>query len=81
MCFSNLPIEFDEDGNPRLAQADDESEGGHEHGRDGPSSSGDDGLDPEARYQAILDDLPERARNDLDGTAEDSPNQHTTLAE
>lgn len=69
MCFSNLPVEFDAEGNPRLAGSDDEETGhdhDHDHGRDATTWTDDDGLDPEARYREILDALPDRARDRID---------------
>jgi len=84
MCFSNLPLEFDEDGNPYLAEEADEvdrpGEGGghaHDHG-DGPA--GDCGCgaieaeldaDPEGAYEAIVESLPDSARERV--ASEESP--------
>ncbi|MFT4921550.1 MAG: hypothetical protein ACI8XM_000751 [Haloarculaceae archaeon] len=70
MCFSNLPIEFDEQGNPHLVD-DAEEDGAEEDGTHEPTgvaerATREDGLDPEHRYDAILDDLPDRAREHLD---------------
>lgn len=65
MCFSNLPVEFDEDGTPRLAEPDDES--AHDHDTDSDTVAVDDEeLDPERCYQEILADLPERTRNRIE---------------
>jgi hypothetical protein len=68
MCFSNLPVEFDDDGNPRLVDTSEE----HAHDDDTVverRATSDDGLDPEARYREILDDLPDRVRDQFDDGA------------
>ncbi len=73
MCFSNLPIEFDDDGDPHLVAPDKEDEATHQHESDvATRATNDDGLDPETRYREILDTLPDRARDRLDS----SSNQH-----
>ena len=75
MCFSNLPVEFDDEGNPRLI----DSDGEHEHEDDttvGDRATSDDGLDPEARYREILDDLPERVRDQFNHDAVGHSDDH-----
>ena len=81
MCFSNLPIEFDEEGNPYLTdEAEDvdrpsASEVESESGR-GCSSTTDDvalaDADPEAMYEAILETVPRNAREQLTDSRGDS---------
>lgn len=66
MCFSNLPVEFDEHGNPHLTASTDGNEDDHAHESDAVERATDgDDLDPETRYREILDDLPNRARERL----------------
>lgn len=80
MCFSNLPVEFDEHGNPGLAASADEDEDDHAHVSDAVERATDgDDLDPETRYREILDDLPDRARERLG--ADDREARHQSIAE
>lgn len=101
MCFSNLPVEFDDEGNPRLVESEEETDGNHgrgdhrdnaadhdhgadrDHGRDRnpASSTGDDGLDAESRYREILEDLPDRARERIDGDTDDGREGSRPIAE
>lgn len=76
MCFSNLPLEFDEDGNPYLAEeADDVARpgerggAGHDHGADCGCDTAEADLDtdPEGAYEAIVESLPEGAREHVAG--------------
>jgi hypothetical protein len=70
MCFSNLPIEFDDDGTPRLVESDPDAASSSDHDHDGAGvaarATADDGLAPEARYAEIVADLPAHARDTLD---------------
>jgi hypothetical protein len=72
MCFSNLPVEFDEDGDPYLAdEADDVTSPGEDRvgavADDCSCAAEKDAIDaaPEAAYDAILAEIPETARSDL----------------
>jgi hypothetical protein len=90
MCFSNLPIEFDDDGNPRLVESDPDSASSSDHDHDhadagvAARATADDGLAPEARYAEIVADLPAHARDTLGaagveteaGTAPDADERH-----
>ncbi|MFB6168099.1 MAG: hypothetical protein ABEJ43_04555 [Haloferacaceae archaeon] len=71
MCFSNLPLEFDEDGNPYLAEEADDIErpGEHDHAADCGcgTAEGDLDADPEAAYETIVESLPEAAREHVAG--------------
>jgi hypothetical protein len=80
MCFSNLPVEFDEDGDPYLADEADDVTSPGENDRIGAvddecgcDQNADAAIDaaPEAAYDAILAAMPETARADLtdSGTA------------
>jgi hypothetical protein len=83
MCFSNLPVEFDDDGNPRLVDADGD-DGNQTHDHDPPvaeRATTDDGLDPETRYEAILDGLPDRTRDRLEDSVDDHHANPHTIAE
>lgn len=66
MCFSNLPIEFDDEGNPHLA---DEAEAVDEPGNRDDPDDGDEALaldaDPEGAYAEIVADIPEYVREQL----------------
>lgn len=118
MCFTNLPVEFDEDGTPRLADdADAVEHRGVEagdddgaHGRDGAGATDDDAgsraadestgastdqdlegigcldgdpgvlleeLEPDEAYEAVLETLPETAREAVGGP---DPNDDSRLA-
>lgn len=74
MCFSNLPVEFDENGDPYLADdADAITHPGDEDsvgdGTDGCACVADADLSldeaPEEAYDAILASVPETARSHL----------------
>ena len=74
MCFSNLPIEFDDDGNPYLADEADDVErpapsDAAPESNCGCSSTTDDvaldEADPEAMYEAILQTVPRDVRERL----------------
>ena len=83
MCFSNLPIEFDEQGNPYLAEEADTVNqpggGTHDHNHDhnhddhhrNETEGGD--PDPEAMYATIMDSLPEDARQRIAEAGETTP--------
>lgn len=67
MCMSNLPIEFDENGDPYLAEAADEV--------DVPGCGCEDdvaleALDPEAAFEDIVESVPDDVRERLEGPAE-----------
>ena len=77
MCFSNLPVEFDEDGDPYLADEADDVTSPGENDRIGAvaddrgrAAEEDVAIDaaPEAAYDAILAAMPETARADLTGS-------------
>lgn len=66
MCFSNLPIEFDDAGNPYLGDEADDVE------RPDSTTREADGADPveievapERVYDAIVNSLPDGARHDV----------------
>lgn len=69
MCFSNLPIEFDEEGNPYLADEAEEVEDPGNHDRDDErvrdAGEAPLGADPEAAYAEIVADVPDRVREEL----------------
>lgn len=71
MCFSNLPVEFDEEGNPSLAdEAEDvEQPGTCTHDGDCNCAADDDEIetDPEATYETIVASLPAGAREHVEG--------------
>jgi hypothetical protein len=80
MCFSNLPVEFDDDGNPKLVDTEDPAV--HDHATDtAECAPTDDRLAPEQRYEEILTDLPDRARDRLEHDTNDSGPERQTLAE
>ncbi|WP_306052132.1 hypothetical protein [Natronococcus wangiae] len=76
MCFSNLPIEFDDEGNPHLAS---EADGVERPGAETESVACDcddatadvplEDADPEAMYEAILAEMPREARERLTSRA------------
>lgn len=77
MCFSNLPIEFDEHGDPYLAEeaetVDRPSEEAHGHGdaidsRENEAEGSD--PDPEAMYATIMNSLPQNACQRIAETVE-----------
>jgi hypothetical protein len=76
MCFSNLPVEFDDEGNPYLAEEADEVDatpGATAAGcgcSDGAGEVGLDEADPEATYEAILESMPGDVRERVAGTEE-----------
>jgi division protein CdvB (Snf7/Vps24/ESCRT-III family) len=79
MCFSNLPVEFNEDGDPYLAdEADDvthpdeDDQVGAIADECGCAPEADATIDtaPEEAYDAILAAVPETARSDLTETSE-----------
>jgi hypothetical protein len=65
MCFSNLPVEFDEQGNPYLAQEAEEIERA-----DATLDETDETLEaaPYEAYEAILDDMPQSVQEQLAGS-------------
>ncbi|WP_049989602.1 hypothetical protein [Natrinema salifodinae] len=74
MCFSNLPIEFDDDGNPYLADEADDVDRPSDADEDHPSACGYadvtddvalDESDPEAIYEEILETMPSDVREQL----------------
>ena len=76
MCFSNLPIEFDDEGNPYLAdEADDVDRPSEAGAASAPASdcgcaneSDDvplDEADPEAVYEELLETIPSDVRERL----------------
>jgi hypothetical protein len=73
MCFSNLPIGFDDEGNPFLAEdvdAIDRPPGSRRDRTGSASSVAPDEANPEAVYVAILETMPNDVRERLDGEAE-----------
>jgi O-acetyl-ADP-ribose deacetylase (regulator of RNase III) len=63
MCFSNLPIEFDEEGNPYLAEEADDIE--HVTDCGCGTDDGIDEADPEAVFEAVLSSVPEPVREEV----------------
>lgn len=61
MCFSNLPVEFDEHGNPYLADEADDVDRPRAMSDDEPSLD----EDPRGAYAEIVNDLPEGLRASL----------------
>lgn len=81
MCFSNLPVEFDDQGDPYLADdADEVSEPGecdHDHGDAtihgcGCGEAADAALDadPEEAFEEILESVTDATRTHLTGTTD-----------
>lgn len=69
MCFSNLPIEFDENGDPYLAEA---AEAVHQPGCGCDADADLAELDPEAAFEDIVESVPDDVRRHLeDGAAPD----------
>lgn len=72
MCFSNLPVEFDEDGNPYLAEEAEDVDKPPGHVDDCGCDLGDSvtdidlSTDPENAYEAILGSLRDDARQHID---------------
>ena len=64
MCFSNLPIEFDDEGNPYLAEEAEKVDQPRdtEYGCEVTL----DKTDPEAMYTAILESMPSDVREQVD---------------
>lgn len=71
MCFSNLPIEFDEQGNPTLADDADSVDEFAACGCDETVALETD--DPEAAVEAVLSTVPESVREAVEGTDETPP--------
>ena len=69
MCFSNLPIEFDANGDPYLAEEAEDVER-----PDTVDTRTDEALDiaPQEAYEAILNGVPRSTRERLAGTGSDS---------
>jgi hypothetical protein len=69
MCFSNLPIEFDEQGNPALAEVADtvEDPGTHDHDEHAVDTDEVPTLDadPEAAYAEIMESVPESVHEEI----------------
>lgn len=66
MCFSNLPVEFDDQGNPYLAdEADDVRHTDRPAADDAPLDA-----DPEGAYAAILEDIRGPVRREVAGTSD-----------
>lgn len=83
MCFSNLPIEFDDEGNPYLAEEADDVEQATDCGCDADSDTGIDESDPEDVFQAVLSTVPESVRAEFrkrDGESQDELNPGETAA-
>lgn len=91
MCFTNLPIEFDEEGNPYLNKEEMENveqpDCDHDHGFEDLDKvgtvEGDPGpaladLDSDEVYDVVVDTLPESAREQI---AETDKNADTTTYE
>lgn len=86
MCFSNLPIEFDDEGNPYLAdEAEEVDEPGTHDREERATDAGEAPLDadPEAAYAEIVECVPESVREVLgeehattESGGDDSVNQH-----
>lgn len=79
MCFSNLPVEFDEEGNPYLAdEAEDvEQPGTCTHDGDCNCAADDDEIetDPEATYETIVASLPVDARERVERSKQRTKNR------
>jgi hypothetical protein len=71
MCFSNLPIEFDEEGDPYLAE---EAERVEQPDAGVGTTDGELDVEPRKTYEAIVGDMPPSARKHLvdTGTGSDS---------
>ena len=63
MCFTNLPVEFDENGDPYLAEEADDVEHGTDCGCGADVAIDED--DPEAAFEAVLSSVPESVHEDL----------------
>lgn len=64
MCFSNLPIEFDDEGNPYLTE---EAENVDKPlDRESSCEVTLDETDPESMYAAILESMPNDVREQID---------------
>jgi hypothetical protein len=79
MCFSNLPIEFDDEGNPYLAEEADEvdrtpaseAESASSCGcTDGTDDVALDDADPEALYEEIVETMPSDIHERLTDSSE-----------
>jgi hypothetical protein len=68
MCLDKIPVEFDAEGNAILSESETKSTS---ESLDDVSVSDDD-LDPESRFEAVVEELPERA---IDGLGE-TPNEN-----
>jgi hypothetical protein len=75
MCFSNLPIEFDEEGNPYLAEEADDVEHVADCGCGADVAI--DETDPETVYEDIVSSIPESVREEIVGGVGDGPNDRT----
>jgi hypothetical protein len=71
MCFSNLPIEFDEEGNPRLAEEAEEVERPACGCIDDAPALALDEDDPEEAFEEIVESVPDEVRARLDASGED----------
>jgi hypothetical protein len=83
MCFSNLPVEFDENGDPYLADEADDVTHPDEDDQVGaiaddcgcaPEDNATIDAAPEEAYDAILAAVPETARSDLTSTTSPDTN-------
>ena len=83
MCFSNLPIEFDDEGNPYLAEEADDVDRPSGTGAASASASNCgcanesddvplDEADPEAVYEEILETMPRDVRDQLPDSSDRS---------
>lgn len=61
MCLDKIPVEFDAEGNAALS----ESESGTTSDFLDDVTVSDDGLDAESRFEAVVEELPERALDSL----------------
>ena len=74
MCFSNLPIEFDENGTPYLKE---EAEDVHRPGCGCEDDIALEELDPEEAFDDIVEAVPEDVQEHLEGT-DDRPESRAT---
>ena len=77
MCFSNLPIEFDEAGDPYLADEAEDVERVADCGCE--TDVGIDEEDPEAVFEAVASTVPESVREELGWAVEDATDGDGTV--
>lgn len=71
MCFSNLPVEFDESGDPYLAAEAEDVEHVADCGRGTDVAIDED--DPEAVFEAVASTVPESVREEQGWRLDDPP--------